>query len=379
MSSLAYNLYSRFRRIEPEKLWTYILTTVFVAAIYAGVLQLHFSAPRFEVEKFAEIDFTRFEPLPPIAPGGVNRPKAKIENLRVENSAMPTMVAPNELPQIDVKTLEALTQVADQTPKDLALVQRTAALPTAVKMSEAQVGAAVIPLLNAPVMEKSAGGLSVFGTPSNVYNPKLDTPRNGYGGEVKNEGYSTGRVAAAINDPKAGYATGRTVPIVADRKAEDAGPEKVVLKGAGENDWKSRDLKKLFTELLEWMRKNPYDFPPALRHYMRYKTGDITARVAIATTETNYELFLLCNEASEDFGLLLVAIGDSTQAICLRDTGFRQQSFYLSKGVAGRNEMAAVGSVSMLEARPTLQETSRFYRIFLSWWDKTKAGGLKKS
>jgi hypothetical protein len=128
------------------------------------------------------------------------------------------------------------------------------------------------------------------------------------------------------------------------------------------------------------MEGNPYEFPPALKHYMHFKKGDVTARVAISTLEEDYELFMLCNEASEDFGLLLVAAGDSTQAICLRDTGFRQQSFYLSKGIASRNESAAVGSVSMLEQRPTLQETSKFYNIFLSWWDKTnKAGGQKKS
>ncbi len=379
MSSLAYNLYSRFQRIEPEKLWTYILTTVLVVAIYAGVLQLHFAAPRFAVEKFAEIDFTKFEPLQPIALGSKSRPKARIENLRVENSMMPANVAPNELPQIDVKTLEALTQVVDQTPNDLALVQRTAALPNAVKMSEAQIGAAVMPLLNAPVVQKSASGLAVFGTPSNVYNPRLDTPRKGYGGQVSQEGYSAGRVAATLNDPKSGYATGRTVPIVADRKTEETGPEKVVLKGAGENDWKSRDLRKLFHELLEWMHKNPHEFPPALRQYMRVKPGDVTSHVAITANADEYELFLLCNAASEDFGLLLVAAGDSTQAICLRDTGFRKQSFYLSKGIASRNEAAAIGSVSMLEQRPTFQETSKFYNIFLSWWDKTKAGGLKKS
>jgi hypothetical protein len=378
MSSLAYSLYSRFRRIEPEKLWTYILTTTLVLVIYAIVLQLRFSAPRFDIEKFAEIDFTKFEPPKPVAPGSANRPKAKIENLRVENNAAPANVAPNELPQIDVRTLEALTQVADQMPKDLALVQRTAALPTAVKMSEVRVGTSLLPL-NAPVVQNRSGGLAVFGAPSNVFNPKLDAPKNGYGGNLSNDGYSTGRTATALNEPKPGYSTGRTVPIVADRKAEDTGPEKVVLKGAGEKDWRSRDLKKLFHELLEWMRKNPHEFPPALRHYMRVRPGDVTSRVAIATNADEYELFLLCNEASEDFGLLLVAAGDSTQAICLRDTGFRKQSFYLSKGVASRNESAAVGSVSMLEQRPTLQETSRFYNIFLSWWDKTKAGGAKKS
>jgi len=377
MSSLAYNLYSRFRRLEPEKLWTYILTTVLVSGIYASVLQLHFSAPRFDVEKFAEIDFTKFEPPQPIAPGSKSRPKARVENLRAENSMTPANIAPNELPQIDVKTLEALTQVVDQTPKDLALVQRTAALPTAVKMSDVHIGASLLPL-NAPVVQSRSGGLAVFGAPSNVFNPKLEAPKNGYGGNLDHAGYSSGRAAPTLNEPKSGYTTGRTVPIVADRKAEDAGPEKVVLKGAGEKDWKSRDLKKLFHELLEWMRKNPHEFPPALRQYMRVKPGDVTSRVAIAANADEYELYLLCNEASEDFGLLLVAAGDSTPAICLRDTGFRKQSFYLSKGIAGRNESAAVGSVSMLEQRPTYQETSRFYNIFLSWWDKTKAGGAKK-
>jgi len=379
MSSLAYNLYSRFRRVEPEKLWTYILTAALVSGIYAIVLQLHFSALRFDVEKFAEIDFTKFEPPKPRADGGsVNRPKAKIENLWVENSATPAAVAPNELPLIDVKTLEALTQVVDQTPKDLALVQRTAALPTAVKMSDVHVGVSVLPL-NAPVVQSRSGGLAVLGVPSNVFNPKLEAPKSGYGGNLNPAGYSTGRSAPTLNEPKSRYMTDRTAPIVADRKAEDASPEKVVIKGAGEKDWKSRDLRKLFTELLEWMKKNPHEFPPALRHYMRFKPSDVTSRVAIATNADEYELYLLCNEASEDFGLLLVAAGDSTQAICLRDTGFRKQSFYLSQGIASRNESAAVGSVSMLEQRPTFQETSRFYNIFLSWWDKTKAGGAKKS
>jgi hypothetical protein len=127
------------------------------------------------------------------------------------------------------------------------------------------------------------------------------------------------------------------------------------------------------------MEENRYEFPPALKHYMRFKNGDVTARVAILTLENEYELFMLCNETSEDFGLLLVAAGDSSQAICLRDTGFRKQSFYLSQGVASRNENHDVASVSMLEQRPTLQETSKFYGIFLSWWDKTNAGDQKRS
>ncbi|MCG3118279.1 MAG: hypothetical protein ALAOOOJD_00447 [bacterium] len=379
MSSLVYSLYSRLRRVEPEKLWTYILTTIVVLIFYAAALQLHFSAPRFDVEKFAEIDFTKFQPPKPVAGGRTERPKTRLENTAVENNTMPANMAPNELPQIDLQTLEALTQVVDPAPQDLALVQRTAALPSAVKISAVQVGTALLPGLDAPIVQSRPGGLAVLGAPSNVFNPKLQAPKDGYGGKLSHEGYSAGRANPITLEPKAGYSTGRVVPIVNDRKAEDTGPQKVVVKGAGETDWKSRDLRKLFHELLEWMRKNPYDFPPALRQYMRFRAGDVTSRVAIATTEAEYELFMLCNESSEDFGLLLVSAGDSAQAICLRDTGFRQQSFYLSKGIAGRNESAAVGSVSMLEARPTFQETSKFYKIFLSWWDKTNAGGVKKS
>jgi len=365
MSSLAYSVYGRLRRLEPEKLWTYILTAILVLLLYLAALQVRFSEPRFNVEKFAEIDFTKFQPPQPVLPGRekMNKPQA---SKSVEEMVAPANAAPNEIPQIDLTTLQALAHVVDHAPKDLKLLQRSASLPSSVKMPEINVGTSLMPAVNAPVVQSRPNGLPVFGTPSNVFAPKIETPKSGYGGAPSGEGYSTGRAAPITNDHK---------------KAEKTGPEKIVVKNKdGERDWRTRDLKKLFHELFEWMRKNPYDFPPALKQYMRFKPGDITSRVAIATNETEYELFLLCNEVSEDFGLLLVAAGDSTQAICLRDTGFRKQSFYLSKGIASRNETAAVASVSMLEQRPTLQETSKFYNVFLSWWDKTnKAGGQKKS
>lgn len=201
----------------------------------------------------------------------------------------------------------------------------------------------------------------------------------GWGGGKLGDGYRTGRAAALSGDGDGGNNNGRPGNPTTDHHAKVGHPDRIPLKNIGENNWKSRDLKKLFHELFEWMEVNRYEFPPALKHYMRFKDSDVTSRVGITTQENGYELFLLCNKSSEDFGLLLVAAGDSSQAICLRDTGFRKQSFYLSKGIASRNESAAIGSVSMLEQRPTLQETSRFYNIFLSWWDKTKAAGAKKS
>jgi hypothetical protein len=366
MSSLVYSVYGRLRQVEPEKLWTYVLTTILVLALYTSVLQVTFTEPRFDVEKFAEIDFTKFQPPKPVTHGREDKPKEKVSKV-IEETVAPTNAAPHELPQIDLTTLETLAQVVDNSPKDLAMLQRTAALPSALEIQAINAGTTMMPALNAPVVQTRPHGLPVLGAPSNVFTPKLETPKKGYGGSrPSGEGYSTGRPVTIPNGHKK---DGHTNTIKIEVKDDPY----------GEKNWHTRDLKKLFHELLEWMRNHPYDLPPALKQYMRYKNGDVTSRVGILTAETEYELFMLCNEASEDFGLLLVAAGDSTQAICLRDTGFRKQSFYLSKGIAGRNESAAVGSVSMLEQRPTRQETSKFYNIFLSWWDTTKAGGQKKT
>jgi len=247
------------------------------------------------------------------------------------------------------------------------------------KIDLASIGGEAGTVLPASNVAGAQSRLDGFGMAGGGFDPSLAALKGGYGSAGIGGGeYSTGRSGSISNGPGSGYGAGKS-GWATDLKSENSDAKKILLKSSGEKDWKSRDLKKLFHELLEWMEENPYEFPPTLKHYMRFKNGDITSRVAIATTEADYELFMLCNAASEDFGLLLVAAGDSTDAICLRDTGFRKQSFYLSKGIASRNEIAAVGSVSMLEQRPTLPETSKFYNIFLSWWDKTKAGEQKKS
>ena len=132
------------------------------------------------------------------------------------------------------------------------------------------------------------------------------------------------------------------------------------------------DLNKVFLELLEWLKSNQSELSPVLKHYLRHRPGDLTADVKIETVPVDYDLYILCNEFSQDIGILLVE-QDSGNAIMLRDTGFRKKSFYLSKGRASRDEEEhIVSSLTMLENSPTREETSRFYNIFLSWWDKNK-------
>jgi hypothetical protein len=356
MSSLVYSLRLRLRRVDQEKLWTYALTTILVLVMYIVVRQLTFPEPQFDVAKFAEIDFTKFQPPKPEAKKE-NTPK---EQAKVEQAPDPTNTAPAEMPQVDLTTLEDLTKMIDQTPKDLSALSRMAAATQSLTMPELNVGS-VKPIFNAPVIQNRPGTIAVQGTPSNVYNPNLEASKAGIGGV-----------------PGKGYATGRAGPVTG-QKAVNTKAEKVNVKNFGEADLK-KNLRELFQQLAKWMRQNPYEFTPALKSYMRFKPGDLTSRAAIdAGGGASYEVFMLCNEASEDFGLLLVTLGDSASATCLRDTGFRQQSFALSKGIAGRNEVQEVFAMSMLEEQPTKKETARFYSIFLSWWDKNKpAGGGQK-
>jgi hypothetical protein len=354
MSSLVYSLRLRLRRVDQEKLWTYILTTILVLVLYIAVLQLTFPEPQFDVAKFAEIDFTKFQPPKPEAKE--NKPK---EQAKVEEAPDPTKTAPEEMPPVDLTTLEDLTKMVDQTPKDLSALSRMATATQSLTMPEINVGS-VKPLFNAPVVPNRPGTIAVQGNQSNVYNPNLEASKAGIGGVPGNS-----------------YATGRAGPVTG-QKAVSAKAEKVAVKNFGEADMK-KNLRELFMQLAKWMRENPYEFTPALKSGMRFKPKDLTSMVTIDANATTYELFMLCNEASEDFGLLLVTPGDSASATLLRDTGFRKQSLYLSRGIAGRGEAKEVNSLSMFEESPTKQETDRFYSIFLSWWKKNKpAGGEPK-
>ncbi len=287
MSSLVYSLRARLRRVDQEKLWTYIVTAVLVLVIYIVVRQLTFPEPQFDVAKFAEIDFTKFQPPKP----EVKKENTPKEQAKTEQAPDPTNTTP-EMPQVDLTTLEDLAKMIDQTPKDLSALSRMAAATQSLTMPELNVGS-VKPIFDAPVIQNRPGNIAVQGTRSNVFNPKLEASRAGIG-SVPGNSYTTGR---------AGPITGK--------KAVSTKAEKVPVKNFGEADFKN-NLREVFQQLARWMRDNPYDFTPALKSGMRYKPSDLTSKVTIDANATTYELFMLCNEASEDFGLLLVTTLPST-------------------------------------------------------------------
>lgn len=349
MSSLVYSLRGRLRRAEPEKVWTYALTAIFVTVLYVFLLQVRISEPHFNVEKFREIDFTRFDPPKPKAAAAAKKTPTVVPKEPATMRAVPANVM-----EIDLSDLKNLTKLTQFVPKELSLLKRLAAMPQSVRLPEVSIGTTTLPPVNAPVVANVKDGLPVVGAPSNLYNPNLATAKVDY--------RST---PSATN-----YTTGRAGPVVA--RAPSAGAAEKITVQSFDQKREQIDFDKLFRELLEWLKANQSELSPSVKQYMRYRKGDITAKVAIGTDRLDYDLFFLCNEASQDIGLLMVEVSDSSTAIMLRDTGFRKKSFTLSKGMAGRGSEAKVNSLSMLASNPTKRETSRFYNIFLSWWEKNK-------
>ena len=352
MSSLVYSLRAHIRRMEPEKLWTYIITSVILFVIYIYLMTLRWEEPRFDVAKIAEIDFKKFEP-----------PKPKAERKVVEK----TDEAPKEVlevvpetknfEEIDMSKLTELTKSMQAVQQDFSILNRIATAPNA--LPEVAVGTPNLPNFDMPVVASSSpDAIPVAGAASNVYNPSLKTAKVGMGG-VGGPTYSTGKLGPAADRTNTGGLT---------NKLTEKDIEKVK---------ESIDFNALIRELIEWMKANQHPLPEVLKVHMRYRNGDLTSK-ALIPGKPPYELFLLANEQSQDIGLLLVSKDDSSRAILLRDTGFRKKSFSLHRGDAGLTEDAARAliSLSMSEENPTRSETSKFYYIFLSWWEQNK--GAKK-
>ncbi|MGH7452960.1 MAG: hypothetical protein ACRENG_16545 [bacterium] len=294
-------------------------------------------------------------------------------NVQVRPDDLPSMITASDLPADASATDVPVVDVSDL------LSHQTGIAPNGGGTSGIPLSSNIVAKKGAPDIDIGVGGFGGSSGGNGIGNgpvapPTLKLPQ-GTGGM---NGLPVGPNLAASSGGRSGgpsgggYSSGRAGAITG-KKVVNSKAEKITTKNFGEADLK-RDLRQIFQELATWMQSNRYEFTPVLKSYMHYKPGDVTSRVGIEVGTTAYDLFMLCNEASEDFGLLLVVAGDSAQATCLRDTGFRQQSFFLSKGIAGRDEENEVNTISMLEERPTRQETDRFYNIFLSWWKMNKTG-----
>jgi len=339
MSSLVYSLRGHLRRVEPEKIWSYSITTILVLLIYLLVNQITVDEPRFNVEKFAEIDFTKFQP-----------PKPKTEEVKKKEAPkpQPDVEAPPEM--IDFKMLENLAQEIAMAPTNI-VVPQTPIIQQQLELPKIQLD---MKILNdrLPTIQNQFGDIPIMtANPSTQGNTSLQA--------LSARGnFVVGRPAKKVGP----------VAVQGKQVVEDV-TKPIPVKNRSDAQIKSA-LNEMFIKLLEWMKANHKELTPALNIFLDVRQDDLTGEFKIVTaTGETYDLFIACNEISQNVAILLVA-GVDNSAICLKDVGFRQESHYLTKGFAVRDKHTNnVMSVSSREEAPILSETRKFYNIFLAWWE----------
>lgn len=118
--------------------------------------------------------------------------------------------------------------------------------------------------------------------------------------------------------------------------------------------------------IMEWMRLNASALPPGIRRHVGQRHGDLTARAAIVHEGASFEVFLLARVPVREIHVVLVR-GEETHYLI--DRSFQREGRSFRTGYARRSSGAIQGVVS--EEKPaSSREASRFYRVFLAWWDK---------
>lgn len=125
----------------------------------------------------------------------------------------------------------------------------------------------------------------------------------------------------------------------------------------------------IYRALVEWMRKHPAALSDVVNRFMGYQPGNLTTSVKFVAGGRQFEIFLLCVDATYE---IRVCMAEGNNITYLIDQGFKKQSNYLRTGVLERQpngEVLLFGSV-MREASD--RRSQEFYQIFLSWWDTVK-------
>ncbi len=121
-----------------------------------------------------------------------------------------------------------------------------------------------------------------------------------------------------------------------------------------------------YKALIDWMKRNPVDLPPIVKRFMDYQSGDLTSRVAFTIDNRNFDMMLLCVEATYEVRIVLIEKRDVTYLI---DQGFQKKSNFLRVGKVDRlanREILKFGT----NLKPAgSNRTNAFYQVFISWWE----------
>jgi hypothetical protein len=343
------------------------LTLVIMFVTFLFMQWLALPEMKDKTDTYEEINWTRFKPKPPtitpvpdVVPTPV-KPETPVKLADVPKPAAkpkpkpkPQTIAKVDLSTLDVfkkQNLTPATPVLENPSRETPKADQSAS-NTRIDLQKSSVLAGMNTLLS----DKSA---------------KLKLPRSGAPG--RSTSTAAPRIAAASGQE---VALGRKAEVSA-AKTLGAPQTRQVTAGAVDIDMVTmgdlgpdfNDLSPIYYALIEWMKRNPAQFPGVIERFMEKSPGDLTSKVSFQADGRQFELYLLAKEAIAEVRISLLEGNESTYLI---DRGLQENSRFLRIGSVNRTPTGSILSFGTVRKEASDQRASQFYQIFLSWWDSVK-------
>jgi hypothetical protein len=346
----------RQRRI---RFWASLLTVVVVGAAYGLLAKWQVPESRFDREIYERIDWVRFVPRLQPEPEISEQPEPEAE---AEASPGPSPPAPKVEQRIDISSVMEKLRIGNLTPEPLD--------PTAPKVNAPEEPAGILKI-NPESVERISGLKSLL---KNSRSPLSlpDLPQPGV-----EPGAGTGRLAVEggtdleVRQHKLGQGGGTLSGPGGKDTGLGPGVE-ITLKDLASLGSNYQDFSPIYKALVEWMRRHPSPFPPAVKRLMTQEGWDpnfLTSEVRFSVGDRFFRMFLMCKEELYEVHICLVEGVKSTYLI---DRGFQERSNYLRIGEVNVQEDGSILAFGTQREASSDVRTKEFYQIFLSWWDTVK-------
>lgn len=340
-----------------DKLVAAAVTSVLLIGAMLVLQRTDIPAVKQKTEVYEEINWTRLKPKPETIteqpkPEQVQPDKPKIAETQPEPAPAP------KAQKVDLSSLENLN-VADLSKPTQTLQRNT---PEQTKASQSR--SAKIDLKSSNL---TAGLNSALGESSQ----KLNLSRSGRRGRTVSQSSGlkakSGQKVDLSGESNLGGG-GLTLGAPEARDAAGSTPQ-VSMMAFSDLGSDFSDLSPIYHALLDWMKRNPADFPSVVGRFMEESAGDLTSIASFQIDGRQFELFLLCKQNLHEVRICLLEGDQSTYLI---DRGMKENSSYLRVGSVNRTPTDRILSFGTVRTAASDARTQEFYQIFFSWWESVQ-------
>ncbi len=344
---------TRNDRLIAGTITAFILTSMLAALQWANL-----PAVKQRTTSYEDINWTRFTPKPkkivePPAP----KPVSAKQPVKLEPPPQP-LTQPQPTQKIDLSALKVQFESVAKPARTLSTSQSPAE-PATEAVSQSKISLKKSSLL---------GGLNTLLGEST---PRLQVTGRGSKGRRRSGASSLkAQSGSTLSVGKGGdYGSGGQALGAPEAKDSHGSSVEISMLDLTQMDGDFADLSPIYQELIDWMKRNPENFPDVVSRFMGKVSGDLSSIVKFQMAGRQFEMFILCKENLFEVRVCLLEGNESTYLI---DRGFKENSSFLRVGSVNQTPVGDILSFGTTRKAASNRRTSEFYQVFLSWWESVK-------